>query len=48
MKKNGVSEIEKNNSYLIMGPWSHLNLIGKMNGFDFGPEANENAFDFLE
>jgi len=47
MKKNGGSEIARNNSYLIMGPWSHLNFSGKMNGFDFGSEASENSFDLL-
>lgn len=47
MKKNGGSEIARKNSYLIMGPWSHLNFTGKINEFDFGPEASENAFDLL-
>ena len=47
MKNNGGSEIARNNSYLIMGPWSHLNFSGKINEFDFGSEASENAFDLL-
>ena len=30
-----------------MGPWSHINFSGKINEFDFGSEAGENAIDLL-
>ena len=47
MRKNGGSEIAKSNTYLIMGPWTHLNFSGKLNEFDFGSEGSEDAIDLL-
>ena len=47
MKKNGGSEIARKNTFLIMGPWSHLNFSGKINEFDFGPDASEDAINLL-
>ena len=47
MKEKGGSEIARANAYLIMGPWSHINFSGKMNEFDFGSEASEDAIDLL-
>ena len=45
MRDHGGTEAARKNSRLIMGPWTHMDFSGKLNGFDFGPEAGEDAID---
>jgi putative CocE/NonD family hydrolase len=48
MRKGGGSDIAKENAYLIMGPWTHMNFTGKINEFDFGSEASEEAINLID
>ena len=48
MRKYGGSKEAREYTRLIMGPWSHVNFTGKMNGFDFGKDAHEDSFGLLK
>ncbi len=40
MKKEGPTEEVRNNQYLIMGPWTHMNFTGVFPEIDYGEQAS--------
>ena len=44
----GGSEEARRYTRLVMGPWTHMDYTGSMNGFDFGPEASDEAVGLHE
>jgi len=48
MRDHGGSENARKYTRVIMGPWTHMNFSGKLNEFDFGPEAGDEAINLLQ
>lgn len=48
MRKRGGSEDARKNTRVIMGPWTHQDFSGKLNGFDFGPESSSEALGLTD
>lgn len=45
MKEKGGSDIARNNSRVLIGPWTHTDFSGKLNGVDYGPEGSAEAIN---
>ena len=48
MRDHGGSKDAQKYTRVIMGPWTHMDFSGKLNEFDFGENASDEAIDLIQ